>query len=281
MRAVTYLFVPAHESRKVERAVVSGADAVILDLEDGVPPAEKTRARAAIAEIVERTAAGPGAPELWVRVNGRSPEFEADVQAMPWRALYGVVLPKAEDPRAVADLDAAGARRIMLLIESAAGLRGLPQLVEASTRVDCCGIGLIDFALDLGLIAVDDPDTAELSWHLRADLVVSSRALRLEPPVDAVSARLDDESGLKEICDRAARMGFCGKMLIHPKQIAVAQAAFGISEDRLRLAREIVEADERASSEGRGASRLHGQMVDRPVVERAKALLQRANRQKT
>lgn len=283
MMAVTFLFVPAHEARKVDHALAAGADAVIVDLEDGVPEAGKSAARMAAASICARAGMShaPGAPQfpqLWVRVNGEAPHFHADVQAIPWGSAFGAVLPKAENPSQVAALERAGAERILLLIESVAGLRALPRLVEASSRVQRCAIGLLDFTRDLDLLAIDDPDEAELMWHLRAELVVESRALRLRPPVDAVYVRLDDESGLRRVAERAAKLGFAGKMLVHPKQIPVVAAAFSIGEDRLEAAREIVDAHEQALRDGLGVFRVRGKMVDRPVIEQAKALLERARK---
>src|SRR5262245_20812771 len=118
--AATFLFAPAHEARKVAGALASGADAAILDIEDSVPPGRKTEARAAVAAALAQR--GEGAAEAWVRVNAAGPDFDADVAEVPLADAAGVVLPKAEEPARVAALAAAGARRALLLIESAAGL---------------------------------------------------------------------------------------------------------------------------------------------------------------
>jgi citrate lyase subunit beta/citryl-CoA lyase len=133
----------------------------------------------------------------------------------------------------------------------------------------------LDLSLDLGLLAVEDVDDSELIWHIRTKLVLDSRAAGLQAPIDGVFVRLDDEAGLRRICERVHRLGYSGKLLIHPKQIAVANSVFKPNEQEIDLAREIVEAYEAAEREGRGAIQVRGKMVDRPVVERAKSRLER------
>jgi citrate lyase beta subunit len=268
--AATYLFVPAHDPRKVDRALsVAGSDAVIFDLEDGVPAAAKASARARTAEI-----AGVAGVEQWVRVNSDVPELEADVGSVNWQAAAGAVLSKAETPDQIAVLERAGARRIILLVESARGIRAVARLARASRRVERCALGVWDLALDLGLRA-PDADELEVMWHVRADLVVESRACQLEPPLDGVSTRLDDDDGLARACARAERMGFSGKLVVHPRQVPIAAAAFAAPRVALEHAAEIVDAYDQARAAGREVIRVRGQMVDRPIAERARALLNR------
>lgn len=269
--ATTFLFAPAHDVRKVTRALTSGADAVILDLEDSVPPAQKAEARAAIATLL---ASKPDpSTEIWVRVNAAGPDFDADVSQIPVSMLTGVVLPKAEDPERIGALAAAGVRRALLLVESAAGLHDLERLARASPIVERVAIGTFDLALDLRLLAVDDPDQSELMWHIRSQIVIESRRLGLGPPVDGVYGSPSDEDGLRAACARAHRMGFGAKLLIHPKQIAVTRAEFGIAPNDLAEARHIVSAYGQALASGLGAITVNGRLVDRPVFERARVLL--------
>lgn len=271
--ATTYLFVPAHEERKVGKALASGSDAVILDLEDGVPDAMKGRAR----EVADRTLRSPvrHGSEVWVRVNdSRSAEFARDVAALPWGHASGAVLPKAEEPAAVQVLAASGVSRMLLLIESVAGFDALPALATAGI-VERLAIGTWDLALDLGLLTVDDPDESDLMWHLRCRIVIESRRLGLKPPLDGIYARIDDARGFAEACDRALRLGFGGKLLIHPNQVPAARAAFGTSAAAIKRARDVVAAYEDAVRDGRGAVQVGGCAVDRPMVERARALLAR------
>lgn len=307
--ASTYLFVPAHDGRKVGKALQSGSGAVILDLEDAVPDEEKERARQAVADLL----AGQGLPvgigglstgqealtggegqmdvdspraspaetlqrttELWIRVNGsQGPYFKEDTASVDWGRVTGAVLPKAEDPPAVAALEAAGARRILLLIESVAGFAALPSMVAAGSRVERIAVGTWDLALDLGLVAVDDPDQSDLIWQMRGNAVIESRRLGLRPPVDGIYARFHDDDGLREACRRALRMGFGGKLLIHPRQIPIAREVFAPDPAAVEYAREVVAAYQEALKEGRGAVQVRGQAVDKPVVERAMALLAR------
>jgi citrate lyase beta subunit len=270
--AVTYLFVPAHEPRKIARALTSGSKAVILDLEDAVPDAQKADARQAVANCLAQHVAS-AAPELWVRINATDPEFERDIEAIDWTRAAGVVLPKAEDPLRMVHVERAGAKRVLPLIESAAGFAAIDMLVARASRVDRLAIGTWDLALDLGLFAVDDPDDSDLIWQLRADLVVHSRRLRLRPPIDGVSARLDNEAEFENVCRRAAALGYGGKLLIHPNQIMIARSTFTPDSAALESARRLVETYAAAVSEGRGATRFDGRLIDRPMVERAKAML--------
>ena len=270
---MTFLFVPAHEDRKVAKALRAGSDAVILDLEDSVPDEMKANARAAIAGWAHAEPAGPH-PEIWVRVNAADASFDADLSAIEWPRVAGAVLPKAESPAKVAALDRAGAKRILLMVESAVGLGALGDLVVASRRVERCAIGTWDLCLDLGILTVEDPDDAELMWQVRGDLVVQSRQLDLQPPIDGICARLDDEEGLRAVCIRALALGYGGKLLVHPRQIPVARSVFGPDQERVRLAREIIDAYERGVREGSGAVQVRGRLVDRPMVDRARALVE-------
>lgn len=276
--AVTYLFVPAHEEHKVRKALASAADAVILDLEDAVPPGMKDAAREAAARtaLTERPA---GAPQLWVRVNGaETAHFARDLEALDWARVDGVVLPKAEQPLAVETLSFAGAFRQMFLVETVAGLSQLTSLAAAARTAPRLALGTWDLARDLNLSGVDDPDDSELIWHVRCELALQSRRLTLDPPIDGIFGRIGDVDGFEAVCERVRRLGFGGKLLIHPEQIAVAARVFGPDADQLREAREIVAAYEEAAREGRGAVRHRGMLIDRVHVERARNLLASSQR---
>lgn len=268
---LTYLFAPAHESRKVTHAIASGSDAVILDLEDSVPDDQKDTARRMVREWIG-TAPQPGEKEIWVRVNAGGSALAADIAAIDWSKVTGAVVPKSERPEPLEHLRAAGARRLLPLIESIAGLDGLARLAGAG-GIERVAIGTWDLMLDLRLLTVADPDESELIWRLRGDLAIASRRLGLRPPVDGVYARLDDEAGLRSACERALRFGYAGKLLIHPRQIGIAQSVFAAREEDLKWAREVIAAFQRANVEGLGAIRLKDQMHDAPMLERARAIL--------
>ena len=273
----TFIFVPAHDERKVTKALASAADAVILDLEDAIPEDKKTTAREAAAKIVREHAA-PG-PRLWVRVNASdTPHYDADLAAIDWRGA-GVMVAKAEDSDGIRRLANHELSGLVLLLESARGFAQVDALVAAAPVVPRLAIGTWDLLRDLGL-PVEDPDASELIWHLRAEMVVASRTLRLELPVDGVYGRFDDAAGFEAAAKRAYHLGFGGKLLIHPAQIPLADAVFGVSEARLAEARELVAAYEQAERTGAGAISFKGQLVDRVHADRARALLQ-ARRQVT
>lgn len=270
----TFMFVPAHDARKVGKALESAADAIILDLEDAVPEQMKGAARDAAARIV-REHSGDG-PQVWVRVNdARTPHYEADLRGIEWPRAGGLVIPKAEEARSLTPLARLGLRGLILTVESAAGFAQLDQMALAAAVKPRVAIGTWDLAHDLGL-TVDDPDASELIWHLRCELVVASRKLRLQSPIDGVYGRIDDEASFERMANRAFHLGYGGKLLIHPMQIPLAARIFGISEAQLAEARELIDAYEQAQRAGIGAIRHRGQMVDRVHVQRARALLARS-----
>jgi citrate lyase beta subunit len=271
MLPITYLFVPATEDRKVSKALNSGADAVILDLEDSISDAMKETARHHLAAFLEKPPETQS--QVWVRINSIESLFAADIKAIPWEHVYGAVLPKAERPENIWNLLKVGAKRVLPIIESAAGFNALAKLHGAG-NVERFAIGTWDLAIDIGIVSIK-PDDSELIWQLRGDVVLASRQLNLPPPVDGVHAQFDDDQGLKQLSERAHRMGFGAKLLIHPRQIPIVDLVFRPDARALEHARAVVRAYEDAVREGRGAVQLNGEMIDRPVVERAYALLRR------
>lgn len=258
--------------------MASGADAVILDLEDGVPLDKKEAARAVVQEVLTARSRQSQGPAVWVRVNAASTDlFSADVAALDWRTVDVAVLPKAEHPAAVAALVEAGAREVVPLIESVAGLRGLRALRDASPRVSRAALGALDLILDLGLTHVPEADDSELIWHVRRELVLMSRCLGLAAPLDGVFTLLGDLAGLKAVCDRARTVGFAGKLLIHPEQIPVARACFTADAVLVSEARALLEALD-AKGDGQSPVRIGNRMVDAPVVTRARAIVSAARR---
>jgi citrate lyase subunit beta/citryl-CoA lyase len=273
MHPVTYLFAPGIEDRKIAKAMQSDADAVILDLEDSIADDKKDEAREHLADYLRSHEPGSVRPQVWVRVNSGDSIFSADVKAIPWSKVDGAVLPKAERGESIKVLIDAGAKRVLPIIESAAGFNAAPNLIYAG-KVERFAIGTWDLAIDLGIVSVR-PDDSDLIWQLRGELVVASRQLDLPPPVDGVYAQFDDDEGLRHLSERAHRMGFTAKLLIHPRQIAVVNSVLRPDDRVLQHARAVIEVYEDAVRTGRGAIQLNGEMVDRPVVERARAILRR------
>jgi citrate lyase beta subunit len=270
--------VPAHEAHKVRKALASSADAVILDLEDAVPSDMKDAARAAAARAVEAPRP-PGAPQLWVRIDAADTvHFDSDLAGIDWRRADGIVLAKAEESAAVAVVTRTGVARQLLLVETVSGLNRLSDLVAAAGLNVRLAVGTWDLARDLELPGIDDPDESELIWHVRCEIALASRWLKLEPPVDGVFGRLGALRDFEDVCVRVRRLGFGGKLLVHPEQIPIAARVFGVDPRRRSEAQEIIAAYEQAVREGRGAAQHKGMLVDRAHVERARKLLAKEHR---
>jgi citrate lyase subunit beta/citryl-CoA lyase len=233
----------------------------------------KEAARHHLANYLRTTPPPLQTPEVWVRVNSSDPEFTSDIQAINWNTVCGAVLPKAERLESVTALLNAGAKRVLPIIESAGGFKFIDRL-EDGKGLERFAIGTFDLALDIGIIAVG-ADDSELIWQLRGHVVLRSRQLSLPPPIDGVHAQFDDDEGLRKLSERAHRMGFGAKLLIHPRQIATVRSVFRPDEQTLQHARDVVHAYDEAVKQGKGAVQLQGEMIDRPVVERARALLER------
>ena len=266
MAGSSYLFVPGSRPDRFEKAWKAGADAVILDLEDAVPSESKSEAREAVAAWLS-----PEHP-VYVRVNGTATAwFEADLEAIARPGLAGVVLPKSEDPNGIAEVVARTPEeaRLVPLLETALGVWNSRDLAEAP-RVERLAFGSIDFQLDTGIEGEDE----EL-LYARSRLVLASRVAGIPPPLDGVTTALDDPDRLAADVERARRLGFGGKLCIHPKQIEAVNRGFTPTEAEISRAKRVLEAVE---ASGTGAARLDGEMIDRPVIERAKAILERSNR---
>ncbi len=264
--ARSFLFAPGSEERKLVRALGSGADAVVADLEDAVAPAEKAAARDLTTRLVAETETN--AARL-VRVNGVGTEWhDADVAAVEASAADGIVLPKATAAAVAAVADRVDLP-IVAIVETAAGLREAFAIASHGS-VRALMLGAVDLGLQLGL----EPraDGHEILFA-RSSLVVDSAAAGLRGPIDRVWVDVRDIDGLTGDCLVGRSLGFRGKALVHPDQIAPTHEAFAPSVDELRRAREIVAAYERAEADGRGVVALDGEMIDAPVVERARELL--------
>ena len=275
----SFLFVPGHQARRIAKALDSPADAVIIDLEDAVPPAEKEAARAnAAAALADR-----GAPVVFVRVNGAGDSgCLDDVLALTRPGLAGIVLPKAESAAQLHALDWAlsqleprhgltpGTVELLPLVESARGVEDAPEIATATGRVRRLAYGVADYSLDLGL--QPDPGEAGLAY-LRARLVHASRAAGREPPIDSVVVEIRDLERLRESALRARALGLGGKLCLHPDQVPVVNEVFGPTAEELARARAIVAAYDAARERGEAAVTVEGAFVDAPVAEKARRLL--------
>ncbi|MBM0127418.1 CoA ester lyase [Pimelobacter simplex] len=259
--ARSYLFVPGDRPDRYQKAVDSGADVVVIDLEDAVTPDRKAGARREAAAWL----AGGGA--AIVRINdARTDHHRADVDALrEGEGLLGVMVPKAETPEVLSAVAVRTEAPVVALVESAIGMRDVHALAAAPGVVRLA-FGHLDYALDLGAA----PDDAAM-LHARSTLVLASRVAGLAGPVDGVTTALGEGTTLARDVRRASTLGMTGKLLIHPNQVSGTHEAFRPSEEDVRWACAVVEAPAVA-----GAARVDGQMVDAPVIARAEAILRRA-----
>jgi citrate lyase subunit beta/citryl-CoA lyase len=261
-----YLFVPANRPERFDKACAAGADAVIVDLEDAVPAADKASARAALAAWLS-----PRQPVL-VRINAADTEWFRDDLALCARpGVGGIVLPKAEQEASLAALLAAGAAAILPLVESGLGLWNAAALARMP-RVQRLVFGSIDYSLDLNI-----QESHETLLHARSQLVLASRVAGIAAPVDGVTVSFDDPARVHDDALRARALGFGGKLCIHPKQVAPVHQAFAPTAAELAWAECVVAAAEAAQG---GAVALDGKMVDRPVILIAQQMLEEAARRK-
>jgi citrate lyase subunit beta/citryl-CoA lyase len=255
----SYLFAPGHNAKLLRKVFTAGADAVILDLEDGVPPDAKDRARTMVAAAVAER------PAL-VRVNPpRTAVCAADVDAVAPHAA-AIRIPKCESADDVAWV-ACRAPGVPLVpaIETARGVLAA-QEIAAAPGVAHLSIGGLDLLRDL---YAGDGNLPML--YVRSHLVVVSRAAGLPPPVDSVYPLIDDDAGLRAEAQFVRSLGFAAKSAIHPRQIPILHEVFAPSARDLEWAREVLAAFDAA---GRGATRLpDGEFVDLPVAQRAQRLL--------
>jgi citrate lyase subunit beta/citryl-CoA lyase len=263
----SYLFVPGNRPERFDKAMAAGADAVILDLEDAVPAAEKDGAREAVQRWL-RAREAAASPQVLVRINAcGTPQHEADVEACR-HGVHGVVLPKSEQVAALTQLaQALPGVALLPLIETAAGFAAVPELARAP-NVQRLVFGSIDFQHDLGI----DGEGEEL-LYFRSQLVLHSRLAGLASPVDGVSTALDDAPRVHAEALRARRLGLGAKLCIHPRQIAPVHEAFAPTPAQLDWARRVLAAADAAAG---AAVALDGAMVDRPVILRAQVLLAQA-----
>jgi citrate lyase subunit beta/citryl-CoA lyase len=263
--ARTWLFVPGDRPDRFDRAADSGADVVLLDLEDAVPSAHKAAARQSVSEWLAETSVACA-----FRVNAVGTRWhEADLTAIAGGGPLHVMLPKAEDPAAVAELVAALPEEsaVVALVETARGVACANELAVVPGVVRLA-LGSYDLAAELGV----DPDNPSAMAYTRGVLVMASAVGRLAGPVDGVTGDIRDTDQLVADVTRATALGFSGKLCIHPAQVAPAAAALAPPPEDVAWARRVL-----AVGDNDGVAVVDGRMVDRPVVDRARRVLTTAH----
>ncbi len=266
-QARSFLFVPSHRPERFAKALASGADAVIIDLEDAVPLDAKAAARTALLDAWKDFDAAERA-RLLVRVNpAGTPWHEADLAAVASLTDLGaLMLPKVENPQQVEQAFRSGGVPVLPLIESAEGVGQMDAIARAS-GVLRLGLGHVDLQADLGLRCA--PDEAELA-PIRVAMVVASRRAGLPSPVDGVTTATQDMEVLAVDAQRSRRFGFGAKLCIHPAQVAGVHQALAPTQAECDWARRVLAAEVAA---GGGAFSVDGKMVDPPVLLLARSLL--------
>ncbi|HEY7814333.1 MAG TPA: CoA ester lyase [Nakamurella sp.] len=260
----SYLFAPGHNTKLLNRVFTAGADAVILDLEDAVPPEAKATARAMVAEALLDHPA-------WVRINAAHTAWgAADLDAVADRAL-GIRIPKVESAADVTWVTArAPGKPIICAIENARGALAAEQ-IAAAPGVRFLAMGGVDLQRDLNTTGGNLQ-----TLYARSHLVLASRAAGIEPPIDSVYPHLDDTAGLRDQAQFARSLGFYGKSAIHPRQLETLHQVFTPTAAEIEWAKSVLAGFETAS--GAGFALPNGEFVDLPVADRrARRLLQIAD----
>ncbi len=280
----SFLFAPGNHPRRAEKVFQSGADVVILDLEDAVAVAEKEATRAKVVTAMKKPRTSLG----YVRINGVDSRWcMGDIEAVigPW--LDGIVLPKTESAdqlRLVSERMSEAERRLgmaggrldlMPIIETALGVESAREIAAAGPRVRRLAFGGGDYTNDLDIIWT--PEEHELAYA-RAKLTHASRIAGIEPPVDTVVIQVKDTERFRLSALHGRRAGFAGKLCIHPDQVAPCNEVFSPTIEEIDYSRRVVEAFEKAEAIGSAAISLDGNFIDYPIVYKAQRILALAAR---
>jgi citrate lyase subunit beta/citryl-CoA lyase len=278
------LILPVNIPRFVEKAHLRGADAIVLDLEDAVPPTEKSAARRLVRGAIALV--GRGGAEVFVRVNNDPALLAADLEASVHDGLQGVVFPKTESAEQVAQLDAelarleqsrglsAGQVEIALNVESPLGILNLEAIVPASPRVQTVTLGMEDYWRELDV--EPSADGVELLFPLSRVVTVCKALHRHPMGLLGSIANFRDLQAYERAASRARDLGCVGASGIHPDQIAVLHRVFSPAPERVAHARRVVEAFEEGTRRGTASVNVDGAMVDIPVYQRALRILDHA-----
>ncbi|MEK7862460.1 MAG: CoA ester lyase, partial [Chloroflexota bacterium] len=252
------LFVPLADERFLDRAHERGADALLLDLEDSVPPTQKAAARARLPEAARRLAAAGAA--VMVRVNSTPDHLAEDLKAAARSPVAAVFLPKVENAEHVVAAEyllAQSDAKLVAMLESPAAVLDAVAISRAGSRLAGLAFGSEDYCGLLGIAS----GKAALDWPAQM-VAVAARARGLAAfGLPGPVAEIADMDAFARLLEKAKAMGFTGCLCIHPKQVAAANRVYTPTDDEITLAREIVAAFEAAARDGRGAFALHGRMI--------------------
>jgi len=282
----SWMFVPGHRQKMIDKALGLGTDAIMLDIEDGVAPNEKDAARKNIAASLGREKA-PGTPARYVRINAIGhARMDADLEAVVRPGLEGLVCPKVDTPDDVRKVDAIlrerepkmamqqGGVKLLIAIESPKGLLDAPAIAASSPRIVGLIFGAEDYGREIGLPAVREGEARDLIYA-RSAIVVAAAAAHVQA-VDGVWVDLNDSQGLLGFAKQSRQLGFSGMSLIHPSQIDPINAVFSPTAEEIDYCQKVLQAFEEANARGDGSIAFGGQLIDRPIIERARRTIEMA-----
>lgn len=261
------LFVPASRPERFGKALASGADVVVIDLEDAVAPADKDSARVSLNQYLE---ANPEAAVM-VRINAAgTQEFARDLELCRQQpGVAAIMVAKAQSVEAL-QLAATTGKPVWPLVETALGIAELPNMAKVKGVERFC-FGALDMGVELGL----KPDTAGARLMLdrvRVELVLHSRVAGLQAPIETVYPSIEEEAAVERIAQQASEMGFAGMLCIHPRQLTPIHSGFSPDEAELDWACRVLAA----AASGEGVFKIDGKMVDAPVIQRARMIVRQA-----
>jgi citrate lyase subunit beta/citryl-CoA lyase len=282
----SWMFVPGHRQRMIDKAFGINADAIMLDVEDGVAPNEKDTARKNIAASLGREKVS-GSPARYVRINAIGHErMVADLDAVIRPGLEGLVCPKVDTVDEVRTVDAIlserepkqgltkGSVKLLIAIESPRGLLNAPAIAAASSRIVGIIFGAEDFGREIGLPAVREGEARDLIYA-RSAVVIAAAAAHVQA-VDGVWVDLNDSAGLLGFAQQSRQLGFSGMSCIHPSQVDAINATFSPTPEQIDYCQKVLRAFEEANARGDGSIAFGGQLIDRPIVERARRTIDMA-----
>ncbi len=282
----SWMFVPGHRQRMIDKALGLNADAIMLDIEDGVAPNEKDAARKNIAESLGREKTS-GSPSRFVRINAIGhARMDADLDAVVRPGLEGLVLPKVDTVEEVKTVDeilkkkepknklVSGSVKLLIAIESPKGLLHAPAIAAASPRVVGLIFGAEDFGREIGLSAVREGEARDLIYA-RSSIVIAAAAAHVQA-VDGVWVDLNDGAGLLGFARQSRQLGFSGMSCIHPSQVDAINTTFSPTAEEIDYCQKVLQAFEEANARGDGSIAFGGQLIDRPIIERARRAIDMA-----
>jgi citrate lyase subunit beta-like protein len=277
------LYMPGDDRRKIEKATTLGVDCICMDMEDGVAITRKTDARAVIADAMK--ALDFGSAERCIRINSVGSGFEKfDLAAAVATNPDAIVVPKVESAAQVRSISEyiemyevsgrmpVGTIRMLVGVETAKGILNLKEIAGADKRLEAVIFGAEDYAASIG--ATRTKQAIEV-LYARSAVVTACAANELQA-IDMVYIDFRDAEGLRLEAEEGARLGFSGKQIIHPNQVAAVQEAFTPSAEAIEYAQRVVRAFTASQKEGKGAFALDGKMIDMPLLKNAQKVLDRA-----